>query len=85
MWVPLAMSGAALALLVVHLLLFAPVPRVDEGAAARIFQLLLVGQLPIIGWFAVTWVPRQPRRAAASAAIQIASIAVAFAAAWLYA
>ena len=84
-WVPLAMSGAALALLVVHLVVFEPVRRPDEGAAARAFQLLLAGQLPVIAWFALTWVSRDPRRVTAIVGLQAAAIAVALAAAWLVA
>jgi hypothetical protein len=44
------------------LALYGVVEREDEGAAARTFQLLLAAQLPIIGFFAVTWLPRRGRR-----------------------
>ncbi len=55
----------------------------DEGAAARAFQILLVAQVPIAGYFALTWLPRAPRPAAVILAIQLlaalAAIALVFA------
>ncbi len=50
-WLPLAMSGAALALLLAYVARFGiteATPGGDEGATARLFQLLLVAQLPLI-------------------------------------
>lgn len=67
-FLPLAMSCAALALVVGLVALFGLVRQEDEGAAARLFQLLLVAQLPIIAFFAITWLPRAPRRARDSGA-----------------
>ena len=31
--------------------------------AAHIFQLLIAGQLPIVAFFAIKWLPRTPRQA----------------------
>jgi hypothetical protein len=45
--------------------------EVDEGTAAHIFQLLMVAQLPIIVFFAVKWLPQQPRRAAQVIGLQV--------------
>lgn len=55
----MAMSAAALVLLLSYIAIFGiqKTPS-DEGVAARMFQLLLVGQLPIIGYFGVTWFPK---------------------------
>jgi hypothetical protein len=53
-WVPLLMSGVAFGLLVTYVLFLGVnrSPTGDEGAAARIFQLLLAGQIPVIIYFA---------------------------------
>jgi len=54
-FLPLALSLAALGLVVWFVASFGVVRGVhDEGAAARIFQVLMVAQLPIVGYFALT-------------------------------
>ena len=45
----------------------------DEGAAARIFQILMVAQIPIAAYFALRWLPTAPRPAAVILAIQLAA------------
>jgi hypothetical protein len=45
----------------------------DEGAVARVFQALMVGQIPIMGCFALRWLPRAPRPAALILALQLAA------------
>jgi len=57
---PLAMSFAALALVLGHVAVFGVVREADEGAAADIFQLLIVAELPIVVIFAFKWLPRAP-------------------------
>ena len=57
---PMAMSLAALAVVLSHLALMGGAPEADEGAAAHIFQLLLVGQAPVVAFFAIKWLPRLP-------------------------
>lgn len=34
----------------------------EEGAPARIFQLLMVVQIPFIVYFALRWLPKQPKQ-----------------------
>lgn len=58
--IPLAMSLAALLLVLGHAAIFGVVHEADEGAAAHIFQLLMAGQVPIVAWFALKWLPRIP-------------------------
>ncbi len=57
---PLAMSGAALAIVIGHIALVGIAPQPDEGAEAHVWQLLMAGQLPIVAFFAVTSLPRRP-------------------------
>ncbi|MBM4184096.1 MAG: hypothetical protein FJ207_07685 [Gemmatimonadetes bacterium] len=78
-FLPLLMSGAALALVVGFLAIYGVVRQEDEGATARVFQLLLVAQLPIIGMFAVTWLPRAPRQALMVLGLQLAAAVAALA------
>ena len=79
-FIPLLMSGTALALvgitLGIHGVEGARQP--DEGAAAHLWQLLMGGQLPIIAWFAVKWLPEAPRQAVVVLALQaVAGLAAA--------
>ena|SRR5437868_14137639 len=61
--VPLAMSLAALALVIGHIAIFGTAREADEGAAAHLWQLLMAGQLPIIAFFAITSLPKAPKQA----------------------
>ena len=62
-FLPLAMSFGALATVLLYVLLFGPAPQADEGTAAHIWQILMAGQIPIIVFFAVRWLPRTPKDA----------------------
>jgi hypothetical protein len=69
--VPIAMSLVALAVLLLALTFGLGVSNDgDEGAAARLWQLLMLGQRPIVAFFAISWVPREPRNAILLLAIQ---------------
>jgi hypothetical protein len=68
--VPLAMSFAALALVLAHTAMYGVVREADEGTPAHIFQLLIVAQLPIVAFFAIKWLPRNPRSAMIVLALQ---------------
>ena len=81
-FIPLGMSLIALALLIGHILFFGTERQADEGAAAHIWQLLMAGQLPIIAFFAIKWLPQSPKQAVFVLALQfvaaMASIAPVF-------
>ena len=57
---PLAMSGTALAIVFGHIAVSGIAREPDEGAAAHLWQLLMTGQLPIVAFFAVRWLPQRP-------------------------
>jgi hypothetical protein len=57
------MSLGALAIVLGFLATHGPAPQADEGAAAHIWQFLMAAQIPIVAYFAFTWVPRSPRHA----------------------
>jgi FtsH-binding integral membrane protein len=78
-WLPLAMSGAALAVVAGHLYLAHPAPEADEGAAAHMWQLLMAAQLPVIAWFALRWVPKRGKAAVMVLAAQALAAAIALA------
>jgi hypothetical protein len=72
-WIPIAISLAALALLVGYVAIFGITNETndaDEGAPARIFQLLMVLQLPIIAYFAIKWLPKRPKQSLLILALQ---------------
>ena len=72
-FLPVAMSLAALALVLGHIALFGAAREADEGAAAHIFQLLMVAEVPIIAFFAIKWLPRFPGQALQVLALQTAA------------
>jgi hypothetical protein len=77
-YLPLVLSAVALALIAGYVALFGVVGRADgdEGAAARIFQLLMAAELAIILVFSATWIPRAPKAALGVLALQLCAAAV---------
>jgi hypothetical protein len=67
---PFAMSGAALAIVLIHIVVAGIARQPDEGIEAHLWQLLMVGQLPVIAFFAVTSLPRCPKPALLVVALQ---------------
>ena len=92
-WIPVALAGAAVALLAGYLLtgpheptlvVENGVPRHDESGTARLWQLLMLLQVPCVLYFAAWWLPRDPRRALAMLGIQgFAFVAAALPVVWL--
>ena len=69
-FLPLAMSLGALTTVVIYLAMFGAARQADENAAAHIWQILMAGQLPIIAYFAIRWLPRAPKQALLVLALQ---------------
>jgi len=67
---PVAMSVAALVLVLGHVAVFGVVREADEGAAAHLWQLLMAGQVPVVAYFALKWLPRAPAQALGVLALQ---------------
>ena len=76
-FLPLAMSLAALGVVIAHVVLVGTQPQADEGAAAHLWQLLMAAQLPIILWFAARWLPESPRQALLVLSLQLAAVVAA--------
>ena len=68
--VPICMSLAAVTTILWHIAVSGTAPQPDEGAAAHIWQLLMAGQLPVVAFFAVRWLPKDPRTALQVLALQ---------------
>ena len=75
-WFPLALSFMALAFIFGYVAAFGIVRNQDEGAPARIFQLLIFAQAVLITFFAARWLAREPKRAIVVLAMQIIALIV---------
>ena len=83
-FVPMAMSVTALAVLLGSIAASSGVVRdTDEGAIAHIWQLLMVGQVPILAYFVIRWLPRLPRQTLCVLALQIGAALAAMARVYL--
>ena len=70
---PVLMSLGALATVLVYVALHGTARQADEGAAAHLWQLLIAGQLPIVAFFAIKWLPQAPKQALLVLALQAAA------------
>jgi len=82
-FIPLAMSLTALGVIGIAAMFGRLVPQPDEGAEAHIWQLLMGGQLPVLAFFAVKWLPRAPKQALCVLALQGAAVLCALAPVYL--
>ena len=62
-FLPLVMSFGALATVIIYVAMFEAARQTDEGTAAHVWQILMAGQIPIIVFFAIKWLPRTPKQA----------------------
>jgi hypothetical protein len=76
---PIVMSGVALALVVVVLATGWERNLADEGAAAHLFQLLIVAEIPLMGLFLWTSDRAKSGSAAGLLLAQLAAIGIALA------
>jgi hypothetical protein len=60
-FLPVAMSLMALTIVLLHVVCYGAAREADEGPAAHIWQLLMAGQVPVLAFFALKWLPRAPR------------------------
>jgi hypothetical protein len=69
-WIPLAMSLAALGMVLGYAAVFGIAHNEDEGTPARVFQLIMLAEIPIAAYFAIKWLPRRPTPALVVLALQ---------------
>ena len=82
-FVPVGMSLAALAVVLIHIALHGTARQADEGAAAHLWQLLMAAQVPVIAFFAIRWLPQSPKYALAVLTLQGVSALAALAPVYL--
>lgn len=78
-FLPVAMSFAALATVLAHVVMVGVVREADEGTAAHVFQLLLMAEVPMVAFFAIKWLPRTPAQALRVLALQVGAALAALA------
>jgi uncharacterized membrane protein len=83
--IPIAMSVIALGIVLGYAAIFGIQRQADEGTAAHIWQLLIAGQLPVVLFFAIKWIPDQPRQGLRVLGLQLgAAIAAIFPVWWFH-
>jgi hypothetical protein len=82
--VPVAMSLAALAVVMAYAAMFGTAQQADEGTAAHIWQLLMAGQVPVVAFFAIKWLPTEPRQAVLVLALQVGAALAALFPVWWF-
>jgi hypothetical protein len=70
-WIPLAMSFAALIMILVYVAIIGIVHHEDEGTPAHIFQSIMVAQLPIIAYFGFKFPPERLKQSLIILALQV--------------
>jgi hypothetical protein len=83
-FMPVAMSIAALAIVIVYAAMFGTARQADEGTSAHLWQLLMAGQVPVVAFFAIRWLPTEPRQALLVLALQIAAALAAMFPVWWF-
>ena len=78
-FLPIAMSVAALLVVLLQILLVGVVGQADEGTAAHLWQLLILAQAPIVVFFAIKYLPRNPRQTLVILMVQGIAVLAAFA------
>jgi len=78
-WSPVIMSIGALVLVGIQITTHDTQPEQDEGALAHVWQLLILGQVPMIGFFVFRWLSAYPRQGAAVLAAQVLAATLALA------
>lgn len=70
----MAMSLTALTIVLIHIALFGHAREADEGTAAHLWQILMAGQLPVLAFFTIKWMPRAPRPALCILVLQAGAV-----------
>jgi hypothetical protein len=73
-FLPLWMSLSALGLVMIHIAIFGAAREPDEETTAHLWQILMAGQLPILAFFAIKWLPRAPRQSLYVLGLQVGAV-----------
>lgn len=82
--IPVFMSLTALTLVLGYAALFGTARQADEGTAAHLWQWLMAGQVPVIAFFALRWLPAEPRKALPVVALQVVAALAAMFPVWWF-
>jgi hypothetical protein len=78
------MSAVALALVLGYAAMFGTARQADEGTAAHLWQLLMAGQMPIVAFFAIKWLPMEPKHAMQVLGLQVGAALAAMFPVWWF-
>ena len=70
-FVPISMSLGALVMVLVTVGVSGVVRGGDEGGVAHLWQILMAGQVPVLAFFLIKWLPRAPKATLSLLALQI--------------
>jgi len=83
-FIPVAMSAVALAVVIGYAAMFGVARQADEGSAAHVWQLLMAGQVPVVAFFAIKWLPTAPRQALVVLGLQVGAALAAMFPVWWF-
>jgi len=83
-FIPVAMSAVALAVVIGYAAMFGIARQADEGSAAHVWQLLMAGQVPVVAFFAIKWLPTAPRQALVVLGLQVGAALAAMFPVWWF-
>ena len=83
-FVPVVMSAITMAIVVWHVAFSGVAPQADEGSAAHMWQILMAGQVPVIGFFAIKWLSTLRKQALLVLAVQLAAAVAAIFPVWWF-
>jgi hypothetical protein len=81
---PVTMSVAALVIVIGYVARFGTARQVDEGTAAHLWQLLMAGQVPVIAFFAIRWLPTNPKQGLMVLSLQVVAALAAMFPVWWF-
>jgi len=74
-WIPIALSLTVLAIMLIGIAMSGPpVRQPDEGTGAHLFQIWLVLEVVMVSFFAIKWLPKEPRQALIILGLQILAV-----------
>jgi hypothetical protein len=83
-FIPVVMSSTALAIVLGYAVRFGVAPQADEGIAAHTWQILMLGQFPVIAFHAIKWLPTQHKQALLVLALQLGAALAAMFPVWWF-
>lgn len=83
-FLPVVMSITALAVVLGYAAWFGIARQTDEGAAAHVWQILMAGQIPLIVFFAIKWIPGRRSRGVVVLALQVSAAVAAIFPVWWF-